>query len=138
MKKILALCAALALSVVLVVPAAAATNKGGNTTIPYSYSYTDPVYGPITCTGVHQFGKNWPGDLTTYGGRDSFTCTSSTTSPLTGVTAGQVVLIGVGGWWSDYFYWGYGLAVPNTIAFSLTVSSDGLSFSGVAAFYATP
>jgi len=140
MRKILALCAALALSVVMVVPAAAAaptSNKGGNTTIQYSASYTDNVFGPVTCTGTHQYGKQWPGTATA-GGRDSFTCTSTTGGPVTGVTAGQLFPEGIGAWDSDYFYFDGpipGSLVPNTYAFSLTVSSDGLSYSGVALFF---
>jgi hypothetical protein len=131
MKKILALCAALALSVVLVVPAAAATNKGGNNTVAYSVSYTDAIWGPVTCTGTHQYGKQWPGTATT-GGRDSFTCTSTSGLPVTGAAAGQVYTYAVGGWASDY----PPLAgATNTFAFTVTVSLDGLSYSGVALYF---
>jgi hypothetical protein len=133
MKKIVALCAALALSVVMVLPVAAVSNKGGNTTIQYSLSYTDYIVGPVTCTGTHQYGKQWPGTATT-GGRDSFTCTSTTGSPLTTYTPGQVVLVGVGSWQSDYFAT-LNLSVLNTVAFTLTVSSDGFSYSGVALYF---
>jgi hypothetical protein len=134
MRKILALCAALALSVVMVLPAAALSNNGVHTTIAYSVSYIDNNAGPVTCTGTHQYGKQWPGTATT-GGRDSFTCTSTTGSPLWNVIPGQVVPEGIGAWGSDYFYYTVGLYVTNTIAFSLTVSSDGLSYSGVAGYY---
>jgi hypothetical protein len=137
MKKIFALCAALGLCLVMAVPALAAgapptSNKGGNTTIQYSASYSD-LGGPVTCTGIHQYGKQWPGTATT-GGQDKFTCTSSTGSPLTNVTPGQVWPFPVAQWASDYFN-SIGLSVTNTVAFSVTVSSDGFSYSGVAQYF---
>jgi hypothetical protein len=99
-------------------------------------SYTDYIFGPVNCIGVHQTGKNFLGDSTS-GGQDSVTCTSTTGSPVTGVTPGELDYIGVGGWCSDYF--GQLLVdnscVLNTIAFTLTVSSDGFSYSGVALYY---
>jgi len=97
-------------------------------------SYTDSIFGPVNCIGVHQTGKNFPGDCTS-GGQDSFTCTSTTGSPVTGVTPGELDYFGVGGWQSDYFYYYQGVTVLNTIAFTLTVSSDGFSYSGVAPYY---
>ena len=39
----------------------------------YTASYTDPFFGPVTCTGVHQSGKNFG-----LWGQDSFTCTQLT------------------------------------------------------------
>jgi hypothetical protein len=131
MRKILALCAALALSVVMVVPAAALSNNGVHTTVAYSVSYTDAIWGPVTCTGTHQYGKQWPGTTTT-GGRDSFTCTSTSGLPVTGAAAGQVYTYAVGGWASDYAPLN---GATNTIAFTVTVSLDGMSYSGVAAYY---
>jgi hypothetical protein len=117
---------------------AVASNAGGTTVVHYSLAYTD-FGGPVNCIGVHQTGKNFPG-TTTSGGQDSFTCTSTTGSALTGVTPGQVIPIGVNGWQSDYFIQPQfgGIQVLNTIAFNLTVSADGFSYSGVAPYYPPP
>jgi hypothetical protein len=138
MKKIIALCAALALSDVMMVPAAAAnpptTNKGANTTIAYNVSYADPYFGPVSCTGVRQYGKNWPGTATT-GGRDSFTCTSTSGLPLTNLTPNESMsLTGTSGWVVPYGWTGDFIPVAAT-TFTGTVSSDGFSCTAVAGYY---
>ena len=76
-----------------------------NTTQQYKVSYVDPVMGPVSCTGVHKSGKT-----RCHRQPDSWTCTSTTGSPLTGATAGQVVDLG---WNSDYFPLTTGGQVPD-------------------------
>jgi hypothetical protein len=116
---------------------AAASNNG--TTVNH---YTTPTYtdfaGPVSCKGIHQTSKSFPG-TTTSGGRDIFTCTS-TTGGLTGVTCGQVITFAVNGWQSDYFYYFEGgISVLNTQAFTVTVACDAsgtpISYSGVANYF---
>jgi hypothetical protein len=112
------------------------TTQGGKnqTTTQYSASYD--LFGPVTCRGVHLYGKNFPGF-----GVDSFTCTSTTGSPLVGVSPGQVIPVYPFTWLSDY--WGLlggyapggGIVPGNTQTFNFTVSSDGMSVSAVAVFY---
>jgi hypothetical protein len=107
----------------------------GTTVAHYNVSYIDPVVGPVNCTGVHQYGKNFPGTATT-GGQDSFICTSTTGVPLTGVTPNQVLtqpFLGVG-WWSDYFIQLNGSHILAT-SFSGTVSGSGTSFTAVAGYF---
>jgi hypothetical protein len=107
-------------------------NQGkGTTTTQYKSSYTDPFFGPVSCTGVHQFGKN-TGSL----GNDSFTCTSTTGLPLTNVTAGEILTLATFccGWISDYYSL---LSPPQTIfatSFNGTVSGDGMSYTAVATY----
>jgi hypothetical protein len=109
-------------------------NGKGTDVFHYSLAYTD-ANGPVNCVGVHQIGKNFPGTATA-GGQDSFTCTSTTGLPLTGgAFPGQVIPIAVGGWQSDYFFGALHISVINTIAFSLVVSADNFSYSGVAGYY---
>lgn len=112
-----------------VVPVAA--NNGIQVT-HYTASYTDPFFGPVSCTGVHQTGKNFPGTDNGFGvavgGQDSFTCTSTTGSPLTGVTPNETLSFAViGGWISDY-----DRQFANS--FAGMVSSDGFSYSAVAGY----
>jgi hypothetical protein len=111
-------------------------NGNGTDVFKYSVSYTD-VFGPVTCTGVHQIGKNFPGNATS-GGQDSFTCTSSTGLPLTGgATPGLAIPLLPGQWFSDYFAQPSvgSVLVLNTKPFTLTISSDVFSYSGVAAYF---
>ena len=114
------------------------TIQGGanNKTGQYKAAYTDQVFGPIICAGVHKVGKNWPGTATS-GGRDSFACTSTTGNPLPGVTPGEVLIIAPGEWESDYFALLRPAQFPprNTQPFNLTVSSDGMSFSASALYF---
>jgi hypothetical protein len=104
------------------------TGKGVSTT-KYKVAYTDVFYGPVSCAGVHQEGKNF-GDW----GQDSFTCTSTTGNPLRNIAPGQSVSLSTtGGWYSDYYYF---VASPSFILFATnlsgTVSDDGYSVTAVA------
>jgi len=84
--------------------------------------------------GVHQYGKKFPGDATS-GGRDTFTCTSTSDEPLPNVSPGEsLTLAEIPGWFSDYFSSVNGSSVPAT-SFKGTVSGDGYSFSAVAGYY---
>jgi len=105
------------------------TIQGGknNQTQQYKASYVDPIMGPVACAGVHQTGKSYSAQ-----GQDSFTCTSTTGSPLTNVYPGEVLTTADFGWFSDY-YMLLGQAVLAT-NFTLTVSADGLSETGVASY----
>ena len=95
--------------------------------VHYTSSYTDPFFGPVTCTGVHQSGKNFG-----QWGQDSFTCTAQPVGAvLTNVTPNQTLALGTfGGWQSDYasltgqFYY--------ATVFNGVVSSDGTSYTAVA------
>ena len=112
-------------------PTAGGSQGGGVSTVKYRAAYTDLYYGPIACAGVHQTGKNFG----TYG-QDSFTCESTTGSPLQRVVPGQVITLGTtNGWYSDYYFF---VAAPGTVVFasSLTglVSADGYSFTAAAVF----
>jgi len=125
---------ALGLSMTTAFADSGTSNGKGVDVIHYSLAYTD-VNGPVNCVGVHQTGKNFPGTATS-GGQDSFTCTSTTGLQLTGgAFPGQVIPIAVGGWQSDYFFGAFGTSVINTIPFSLVVSADNFSYSGVAGYY---
>ena len=124
---------ALGLSVTSALADSGTSNGRGTDVIHYSLAYTD-FAGPVNCVGVHQTGKNFPGTAIA-GGQDSFTCTSTTGLPLTGVTPGQVVALPVKGWQSDYFSGAFGIQVLNTIPSSLIVSSDVFSYSGVVGYY---
>ena len=99
----------------------------------YTSSYTDPFFGPVTCTGVHQdAGKN----NQNFGpqGQDSFTCTAQPAgAALQNVTPNEMLTLSIfGGWYSDYYL----LPPFNTIvpasAFNGVVSSDGTSYTAVA------
>jgi hypothetical protein len=103
----------------------------GVSTVKYKAAYTDFFYGPISCAGVHQTGKNF-GPL----GQDSFTCESTTGGPLPRVTPGQsLTLATTNGWFSDYYYW---ILSPSSVVFATavsgTVSDDGYSFTAVATY----
>ena len=99
----------------------------GTTVWHYTATYTDYFFGPVTCTGVHQSGKNFG-----QWGQDSFTCTAQPVGAvLTNVTPNQTLALGTfGGWQSDYasltgqFYY--------ATVFNGVVSSDGTSYTAVA------
>jgi len=101
-------------------------------TVKYTAAYTDPFFGPVSCSGVHQTGKNF-GQY----GQDSFTCTSTTGNPLSNnVFPGESLsLATTHGWYSDYYYYYY-IASPSFTLFASsltgTVSSDGNSYQAVA------
>ena len=103
----------------------------GVSTIKYTAVYTDPFYGPVSCTGVHQTGKNF-GEY----GQDSFTCTSTAGGPLWHVSPGQSLSLDTArGWYSDYYYFA---ASPATVLWATsltgTVSLDGESYTAVASY----
>jgi hypothetical protein len=85
----------------------------------YTQNYIDPLYGPVSCTGVHQAKNN----KTT---QDSFSCTSTSGAPLTNLVAGQTV-VAPWGWYSDF----NGAYTTNVTG---TVSADGMSYSAVATY----
>jgi hypothetical protein len=109
------------------------TSQGGhnNTTTQYRATYIDPFFGPVTCIGVHQTGKT---GTATAGGQDSFTCTSTSGSPLTNVTPSETIsLTTISGWISDYYFLLNGSSVYAT-SFAGTVSADGMSYTAVATY----
>ena len=81
----------------------------------------------MTCTGVHQTGKNFGQN-----GQDSFTCTAQPVGAvLTNVIPNETLTLGtIGGWLSDFgsltgqFYY--------ATVFNGVVSSDGTSYTAVA------
>ena len=103
------------------------TNGNGTKIVHYTASYNDSFFGSVTCTGVHQTGKNFG----TWG-QESFTCTAQPTgAALQNVAVSQVLtLANLGGWSSDYaaLIGGYQLAT----AFDAVVSADGTSYTAVA------
>jgi len=97
-----------------------------NMTTQYKTTYTDSVMGPVSCAGVHKDGANTGAAY----GTDTWTCTSTTGLPLTGVIPGQTLDIG---WNSDY----YNMKSVNpsgTVTAHLTISADGLSETGTASY----
>jgi hypothetical protein len=93
---------------------------------PYTATYTDETYGPVTCTGEHQTAQQFPGTETS-GGRDVWRCTSTTGSPLTNALPGRTVRKNVG---SDYFYFVKGIEVFGTA--KEHIAKNGLSYKAVA------
>jgi hypothetical protein len=93
----------------------------------YTAGYTDYFFGQVTCTGVHQTGKNFGQN-----GQDSFTCTAQPAGAvLTNVIPNETLTLGtIGGWLSDFgsltgqFYY--------ATVFNGVVSSDGTSYTAVA------
>jgi hypothetical protein len=99
----------------------------GTQIVHYTSSYTDPFFGSVTCTGVHQSGRNFG-----QWGQDSFTCTAQPAgAALQNVTPNETLTLSIfGGWYSDYYNLsGQGLLAS---AFSGVVSSDGTSYTAVA------
>jgi hypothetical protein len=94
----------------------------GTAVTHYNAAYTDPFFGDVSCTGVHQEKK---GKTT----QESFTCTSTTGNPLSNVTGGdQLTLSTITGWISDTASGQY------ATAFNGTVSADGMSYTAVATY----
>jgi hypothetical protein len=95
----------------------------------YTASYTDSFFGPVTCTGVNQMGKNFG----TWG-QDSFTCTAQPAGAvLQNVFPNETLTLGIfGGWQSDYGTL-IGLSYLAT-AFNGVVSSDATSYTAVARY----
>ena len=103
------------------------TTGNGTKVAHYTATYTDYFFGSVTCTGVHQQGKNFG----TWG-QDSFICTAQPAGAvLTNVIPNQTLSLGlIGGWQSDY-----GNLIgggPLATAFNAVVSSDGTSYTAVA------
>jgi hypothetical protein len=134
MKRLL-LIAGLAIAAIGLSAAPVLANNGVQVThygVSPAVTYTDPFFGPVSCTGVHQTGKNFPGTDngagTATGGQDSFTCTSTSGLPLTNVTPNEALSLAViGGWISDYDG-----QLANS--FAGTVSSDDFSYTAVAGY----
>ena len=93
----------------------------------YTAGYTDSFFGEVTCTGVHQTGKNFGPN-----GQDSFTCTAQPEgAALQNVIPNETLTSGIfGGWQSDYWVF-LGNSYLAT-AFNGVVSSDGTSYTAVA------
>jgi hypothetical protein len=105
---------------------AALAAPAGLTSVAYTATYTDSLYGPVTCVGEHQTAVPFPGSETT-GGRDLWRCSSTTGAPLTNAVPRQTVRKNVG---SDYFYFVKGVEVVGTA--KEHISSDGRSYKAVA------
>jgi hypothetical protein len=103
-----------------------AAGIAGLTSVKYTAIYTDGLYGPVSCAGQHQTAEAFPGNETT-GGRDVWTCRSTTGKPLTNAVPGQLVRKNVG---SDYFYFVKHLEVVGTA--KERISSTGRSYSAIA------
>jgi hypothetical protein len=94
-------------------------NGNGTSVGHISTSYTDYVFGPVSCSGVHQVKKG----ITT----ENETCTSTTGSPVTSPYAwGSVNPFGGGAWQSDYDH----ASIANSGSY--TISADGMSYTIVA------
>jgi len=97
---------------------AGASGKGTAVT-HYTANYVDPLFGPVNCIGVHQ-------EKAGKASQESFTCTSTSGSPLTNSTPGAAVSA-PWGWYSDW----NGAYTTNL---SGTVSADGLGYTPVATY----
>jgi hypothetical protein len=113
----------------LAVPAAAMASTGPNANSGQTLTkivgqhaavYTDPNVGPVSCTEVNHSKQG-----TTF---DSVTCTSTTGLPLTNVTPGAPYSTP---WYSDF---GTGASAGHYGTFNGTVSADGMSYTGIAAY----
>jgi len=100
----------------------------GTKVMHYTATYTDYYFGSVTCTGVHQDGKNF-GQF----GQDSFTCTATpagaTLPPY--LSPNQTLTLSTFGGWSSDYYPFIGQSHLAT-AFNGVVSSDGKSYTAVA------
>ena len=112
-------------------PTQGAVNGNGTQVIHYTATYTDSYFGPVSCTGVHQMGKNFGTS-----GQDSFTCTATparaTLPPY--LSPNQTLTVDLfGGWASDYGNL-IGGNYPLASAFNGVVSSDRKSYTAVAKY----
>jgi len=103
----------------------------GTQVVHYTASYTDYFFGQVTCTGVHQTGKNFG-----YGpssAHDSITCTAQPAGAvLQNVTPNEMLTLSIfGGWYSDYYYYIKNQYILAS-AFNGVVSPDGTSYTAVA------
>jgi hypothetical protein len=87
----------------------------------YTATYTDGVFGPVSCTGINQTksGKQM---------QEQFTCTSTSSLPLTGISPNQTITWGPNTWLSDF----NGTSLDQT--FAATASADGMSYTAVATY----
>ena len=120
MKRI-SLLAALLGALVLAFAGIAMAGGNGTQVSHYNATYTDPTYGPVNCTGVHQVMKNQPT-------QESFTCKSTTGLPLTNLSAGQTITLTAVGWVSDFDQ------TTHATGGTGTVSADDMSYSAVAIY----
>jgi len=109
-------------------PVAGTTQPNGNANIVQmtgknGVSYTDPVFGGVHCDEVHHYAKGDAADF------DSVTCKSTTGLPLANVSPSQVETVG----WNSDFPAGRTFDI-NTGSITLTVSADGLSYTGIATY----
>jgi hypothetical protein len=103
----------------------AGTPQGKNQGVTqYRATYTDPVFGPVSCIGT-----NHAAVASKAAEFDSFTCTSTSNSPLTNVTPNETLSLGgtVPGWVSDFD----GHTASN---FTGTVSADRMSYTATATY----
>ena len=106
-------------------------------TIEYGpFSYEDAKFGPIECSGKHETNakKGFPGNETE-GGRDVFTCKSTTGEPIL-TTEGHGTAVSFAGWNSDYFYYVKGVVVEDS-SISGKSHGKGQSFKATA-YYPAP
>jgi hypothetical protein len=107
-----------------------------SSTVYGPFSYEDAKFGPIECSGKHQTNakRGYPGNETE-GGRDVFTCKSTTGAPIL-TTEGHGTPVSFAGWNSDYFYYVKGVVVEDS---SITGKSHGKgqSFKAIA-YYPAP
>jgi hypothetical protein len=108
-------------------PSTGGVNGLGAHIVHYTATYPDYYFGQVTCTGVHQTGKNF-GQY----GQDSFTCTAQPAGAvLQNVTPNEMLTLSMfGGWVSDYSILTGGYVLAS--AFSGMVSPDGTSYTAVA------
>jgi hypothetical protein len=100
-------------------PNVAAADNGANTT-PFMASYTDPVLGPVVCSGV-RIVKTAPHAFI----KDSEDCTI-----LNGFPAGTFSCTDVGGWFSDFDGM---FTLDCTLV--ITDNGDGTSNNHIVAYY---
>jgi hypothetical protein len=97
--------------------------QGGknNTTQQYKTTYSDPVFGPVSCAGVNQKGKS----ISSPSGQDSFTCTSTVGALANAPSVGQQI-----GWLSDF----YALQNQSVLGTATVTATDGVSYTAVASY----
>lgn len=115
MKRITIIAAALG---ALVFSSVALAGGNGTQVTQFKANYTDPVAGPVSCSGAHQVKKD-------HSIQESETCASTSGSPLTGYAPGQVFNFGGGYWLSD-------LDGQMSSGGTMTVSADGMSYNIIA------
>jgi hypothetical protein len=98
-------------------------NGNGMQVSHYTADYTDGFFGAVHCVGIDQIKT---GKAT----QDSFTCASTSGSPLANVVPGQALTLAtIGGWQTDS-----GKSLPLASSFNATVSADGMSYTAVATY----